>query len=257
MAAKDKTNRKKTSAEKSGFLISNGPVVGRDVADFGAPSEFEGLPRVYGPPLLFAVPRDPHTIFAYWNVDWSNIFAQSEPMDRQVYLRVVKGDGTNESEAVVEPMMGSHYAGVTQPGGRYHTELGYYQSGGGWSPVATSEPVTMPPDSVSEEVEFDLATVPFHLSFQRLIDLFRVSNGNALSEILTRLQRRALTREERDLLTPEEWELFLALDLSLADLDGAQAPFKTNSESLRTKTEAVLGFGASSPAHGFGVSSWG
>ena len=217
--------------------------------------EFEGLPRVYGPPLLFAIPRDPRTIFAYWNVDWSDIFAQSEPLDRQVYLRVINGDGTDESEAVVEPMMGSHYATVTQPGGRYHTELGYYHRDGGWSPVATSQPVTMPPDAVSGSADLDLATVPFHLSFQRLIDLFRISKGNALSEILARLQQRALTREERDLLTPEEWELFLALDLSLADLDEERAPFAADGDSLRRKAEAVLGFGASSPAHGFGGSS--
>jgi hypothetical protein len=256
MAAQNKAN-KKTSAGAAGFRISDGPVVGRGPSDFGATSEYEGLPRVYGPPLLFAIPRDPRTIFAYWNVDWSSVFSQSEPLDQQVYLRVVRGDGTDESEAVVEPMMGSHYAEVTQPGGRYHTELGYYLSGGGWSPVATSEPVTMPPDSISDAMELDLATVPFHLSFQRLIDLFRVSNGNALSEILARLQRRALTREERDLLTPEEWELFLALDLSLADLDEERTPFAANSESLRKRTEAVLGFGASSPAHAFGVNDWG
>jgi hypothetical protein len=256
MASKDNANGKSNAGE-SGFRISNGPVVERGLSDPGATAEFDGLPRVYGAPLLFAIPRDPRTIFAYWSVDWSDVFAQSEPVDRQVYLRVIKGDGTDESETVIEPMMGSYYAGVMQPGGRYHTELGYYHRGGGWLPVAKSEPVTMPPDRVSDAVEVDLATVPFHLSFQRLIDLFRVSRGDALSEILARLQRRAVTREERDLLTPEEWELFLAMDLSLADLDEERAPFTADSENLRKKTEAVLAFGASSPAHGFCVSGWG
>ncbi len=256
MATQDKPGEKESSTA-SGFRISEGLVVRRRSSDFGAASQFDELPRVYGPPLLFAIPRDPHTIFTYWNVDWSDIFSKGEPLGRQVYLRVRKGDGTDESEAIVEPMMGSHYAGVAQPGGHYQTELGYYDVAGGWSAVATSDEVTMPPESASEDMALDLATIPFHLSFQRLIDLFRASNGNALSAILARLQGRAVTSTERDLLTPEEWEVFRALDLSVADLDTARAPFQKDAAGLRQKTEAVLGFGASSPSHAFGGSSWG
>lgn len=256
MAEQDQSS-KQTHSTASGFRLSDGPVVGGRASDFGASADFGELPRVYGPPLLFAIPRDPRTIFTYWNVDWSDVFSRGEPSDRQVYLRVRKGDGTDESEAIVEPMMGSYYAGVVQPGGAYQTELGFYDAGGGWSAVATSELVTMPPDSASENVELDLATVPFHLSFQRLIDLLRASNGNALSAILARLQSRAITRAERDLLTPEEWDVFRALDLSVSDLDTNRESFATDDDSLRRKTEAVLGFGASSPAHAFGVSSRG
>ena len=227
----------------------------RRAFDTGASSELGDLPRVYGPPLLFSIPRDPHTLFTYWNVDWADIFSRSEPMDRQVYLRVKKDDGIDESEAIVEPMLGSHYAGVAQPGGNYHTELGYYGAAGAWSAVVTSDAVTMPPDSASENAELDLATVPFHLSFQRLIDLFRASNGNAIGAILARLQKRVVTESDGDLLTPEEWEVFRAMDVSVADLDASREPFGRNADGLRKKTEAVLGFGATSPAHPFGGSS--
>jgi hypothetical protein len=249
----------KRAAEASGFHISDGPVVRRRAAEFGVPEELADLPRVYGPPLLFSIPRDPRTLFTYWNVDWSEIFSKGEPADRQVYLRIRKSDGTDESEAVVEPMMGSYYAGVAQPRGTYQTELGFYDAAGGWSAVATAEPVTMPPDSASENVELDLATVPFHLSFQRLIDLFRSSNGNAIGAILARLQRRALTDNESDLLTAEELEIFRAMNVSVADLQAAREPFEKDDERLRRKTEAVLGFGATSPGRGFGggESSWG
>lgn len=255
MATQDKPGEKENSTA-SGFRISEGLVVRRRPSDFGAASEFDELPRVYGPPLLFAIPRDPHTIFTYWNVDWSDIFSKGEPLDRQVYLRVRKGDGTDESEAMVEPMMGSHYAGVAQPGGHYQTELGYYDAAGGWSAVATSDEVTMPPESASGDMALDLATVPFHLSFQRLIDLFRASNGNALSAILARLQGRAVLSAERDLLTPEEWEIFRAMDVSVSDLARAREPFETDDAALRKKTETVLGFGATSPTRPFGGSSW-
>jgi len=257
MATDDESSGREGNSDTRGFRISDGPLGRRWGAEAGFPDELAELPRIYGPPLLFSIPRDPRTLFNYWNVDWSEIFSKGEPPDRQVYLRVSRSDGTEESEAVVEPMLGSYYAGVAQARGTYQTELGFYDAAGGWSAVATAEPVTMPPDSVSENSELDLATVPFHLSFQRLIDLFRASNGNAIGAILARLQRRAVTEEERDLLTPEEWEVFRAMDVSVSDLDAARQPFLKDDERMRRKTEAVLGFGATSPGRAPGESSWG
>jgi hypothetical protein len=256
MANDDQTSESAAPA-RSGFRISDGPVVRHISSESGLPPGLSELPKVYGAPLLFAIPRDPRTLFTYWNVDWSKLFSESEPIDRQVYLRIRTSDGTDESEAAIEPMLGSYYAEVRQPGGEYKTELGYYDGGGNWSAIATSETVTMPPENVSENVELDLATVPFHLSFQRLVDLFRVSNGNALSAILARLQSRALTEGERELLSPEEWEVFRAMDVSVEKMKTARDQFGQDDGALRKKTEAVLGFGATSPTGGFGKSSWG
>jgi hypothetical protein len=47
------------------------------------------------------------------------------------------------------------------------------------------------------------------------------------------------------------------MDVSAADLTSASKSFEDEDEALRRKTEAVLGFGATSPARGFGESSWG
>lgn len=257
MAADDKSSDREGTSATRGFRISEGPAARRWGSEVGFPDELIDLPRIYGPPLLFSIPRDPQTLFTYWNVNWSEIFAKGEPLDRQVYLRVRTSDGSDESEAVVEPMLGSYYAGVAQAGGTYQAELGFYDATGGWSAIVTSETVTMPPDSVSENSELDLATIPFHLSFQRLIDLFRASNGNAIGAILARLQRRAVTKDERDLLTPEEWEVFRAMDVSVSDINAAREPFQKDDERLRRKTEAVLGFGATSPGRAPGESSWG
>ena len=57
--------------------------------------------------------------------------------------------------------------------------------------VDVTDFVETPRQGASENKELDLATVPFHLSFQRLIDLFRASNGNALGSIMSRLQAYA------------------------------------------------------------------
>lgn len=251
---------KSPKSSGSGFRIETGPVVRHTEPGYEFGLEYGELPRVYGDPLLFAIPRDPRTLFVYWNVDWASVFAGGEPIDRQVYIRVRQGDGGEESQAAVEPMLGSHYATVERPGSAYQVELGYYNATGAWNKVAASQSVTTPPESGSEDVTLDLATVPFHLSFQRLIDLFRASNGDALSAILSRLQNRAVSAEERALLTPEEWEILTAMDQSINDLETDRRGFvdREDEELLRRRTEAILGFGATSPAHGFGdnTSSW-
>jgi hypothetical protein len=91
-----------------------------------------------------------------------------------------------------------------------------------------------------------------------LIDTFRASNGNALSEIVSRLQKRAVSDEERAMLSPEEWEILRAMNLSVDEIDAARREFlkRGNGTALRRRAEALLGFGASSSSRGFGGSSW-
>ena len=262
MATKNSKPAKGKSDVADGFRISGGPVIrlaedeqSSVVRDFGDVVE---LPRVHGAPILFAIARDPHTIFTYWNIDWPTIFAKTAPVDRQVHLRVRGRGGIEETSAAVEPMAGDCYLTVPQPRGAYRVEIGYYQPADVWHSVATSDQVTMPPGSVAENADVDLATIPFHLSFQRLIDLFRASNRDALAEIISRLQKRALTDEESELLSAEEWEVLRAMNLSLSDIAAARRAFmeRASNEKLRKRAEAILGFGSSSPSRGFGESSW-
>jgi hypothetical protein len=176
----------------TGYRISNGPVVRLGRSDPSLPSdlaEVVELPRVYGEPLVFAIARDPRTLFVYWIVDWSTIFEHTAPVDRQVHLRVYRENGDEEASEAVEPLAGNYYLTISDPRDKYRVEIGYYRPREVWNSVATSELVTMPPERVAERTDVDLATIPFHLSFQRLIDLFRCSNSNALSEIVSRLQQ--------------------------------------------------------------------
>ena len=257
------SNRKQNGGP--GFRISGGPVVrGRTPA--AAPADYGQLPGNYGMPILFAIPRDPQTIFTYWNIDWSDAFSRNSPVDRQVYLRLKRQDGTDEIEEPVEPMLGTHFLLVSQGKGTYQVELGFYHPANVWNSVATSDPVTMPADSSSENSDIDLATVPFHLSFQKMIDLFRAQNGNAITSLLSRMQDRvADSPEAGGGLTNDEHEILRAMDLSLEDLQEARRSFggKSIDDLLRKRAEAVLGFGAgTSPAGGpgghggLGGSSW-
>ena len=97
-----KGGNSKTAGRKSGFRISGGPVI----SDRGpaAAAEHVQLPSSYGAPILFAIPRDPRTIFTYWNIDWSDAFARNAPSDRRVYLRVKRRDGSDEIEEPIRPM---------------------------------------------------------------------------------------------------------------------------------------------------------
>ena len=116
----------------------------------------------------------------------------------------------------------------------------------------------MPPDKVTEGVDVDLATIPFHFRFQRLLDLFGAGNGAPLAEIISQLQKRSLRNEQRNRLSPEEREIFRAMDLSASETEIAQREFieEANNETLRKCTDAILGFSATSPSRGFDESSW-
>jgi hypothetical protein len=67
-----------------------------------------------------------------------------------------------------------------------------------------------------------------------------------------------VSEEDQALLRPEEWELLRAMDLSIEDMSTARRAFtgRRNGAALRRRAEALLGFGATSPARGFGGSSW-
>ena len=242
-----------------GFRISNGPVIRlAEEKRSTARSQVVNLLRILGAPALFAIARDPHTIFVYWEIDWPTTFAGSPPLDRQVHLRLVRSDQSEESIVAVEPMAGSCYLPVPRPDAAYRVEIGYYQPENSWNSVATSEEVIMPPAGASDDQDVDLATIPFHLSFQRLIDLFRASTRDALAEIIARLQNRTLTDDEYAVLTDEEREILRAMNLSLNEMRSSRSDFLARGDqpALRRRAEAILGFGATSPAHGFGSSSW-
>ena len=244
--------------EQSGgavFVLSNRPLVAQESQEQsrGPARDYENLgelPRSYGHPVLFGIARDPHTLFAYWEIDWPAVFRKNPPADRKVHLRVISEDGTEETKVTVEPLAGNHCVAVSQARSTYRIELGYHEPAETWNSVATSDAIATPPDDVSENGEIDVATVPFHLSFQRMVDTFRASkyDGDALVEIVGRLQERADNAEGADLTTSDR-ELLRAIDWSLSATDAEQRTrlrkFE-NSFAARQRIESILGFGVSS-----------
>lgn len=253
----EKTDESKQNANApQEYRISNGPVVRLTRNDSKLPADLADaveLPRVYGAPLLFAIARDPRTLFVYWNVDWSAIFESTAPVDRQVHVRVYGPDGAEELTEAVEPMAGNCYLNVAEPCEKYQVELGYYQPEAVWHSVAISDHVIMPRERAAVSDELDVATIPFHLSFQRLIDLFPGSSSNAVSELVSRLQDRVVSDRDRELLSDEEWEVFRAMNLSVEQIEEARRAFgnRRNATALRRRAESLLDVGPSSPSRGF------
>ena len=236
------------------FVLSNRPLVPLESQEQSSPSrDYENLgelPRSYGRPVLFGIARDPHTLFAYWEIDWPAAFGDRPPADRKVHLRVVSDDGSEETTVTVEPFAGNHCVAVSQARSIYRIELGYHEPADVWNSVATSAAIATPPDDVSENDSIDVATVPFHLSFQRMVDAFRASkyDGDALVEIVSRLQERADDPSD-EALAETDRELFRAIDWSLSESDTAQrARLRKSADAFATRQriESILGFGVSS-----------
>jgi hypothetical protein len=260
MPRKNSKQRRRKSKFADSFRVSSRPVVrphNKWERRIGELHDILERPRIHGAPVLFAIARDPSTIFTYWKVDWLSVFAKTAPVDRQVHLRVYRADGVEEKSIAVEPMIGNCYITVSRPGGSYRVELGYYQPADVWNSVATSGEVTMPREDFADEKDVDFATIPLHLSFQRLIDLFRASNGAALAETISRFQKRVLSAE-RELLTQEEREILRETGFSLSEIARARSAFieAAANEMLRKRAEAILSSDLSSPRGGFGESSW-
>jgi hypothetical protein len=210
------------------------------------------LPRFHGPPRLLAIARDPWTIFAYWNVDWSSIFKNAAPIDRQVHLRIHCIDGLEEKEAAVEPMAGMHYVKMSQRHRACRIEIGYYQPVDVWHSVAVSNEIMIPPAETSEAEDVDVATIPFHLRFQQLVDLFGAANDDALATVISRFQTHTASSGSQDKLSSEERQILRRTGVALSEVADALRAFnQINREKLKRDADALLGLGTTSPSRGF------
>jgi hypothetical protein len=133
------------------------------------------LPRSYGEEVMFLVAQEPHWLFTYWDIDISR-----HPGGPCI-LRVEEASGVLEQEIEVSFETRNWYIPVKKAGGSYAVEIGFHRHGK-WNPISRSPIATTPRDKFSESTAFDFATVPIHISFQRLVE--NLSHSFASSEEL-------------------------------------------------------------------------
>ncbi|HEY0726331.1 MAG TPA: DUF4912 domain-containing protein, partial [Pyrinomonadaceae bacterium] len=235
-----------------GFKVCENPTV--HLAGDGVLPDVDriGVTHAHGQPFLFAIARDSRTIFASWNIDWRSVFEEEMPADRQVHLRIVGGDGILETTVAVEPMSAMHYVKTSGLHNAYRVEIGYFQPFDTWNSVAKSGDVEMPSQGCVELAEVDLATIPFHISFQQLANLLGTTNDASIARVVSEFQKRLINNGEPHEVTRSDRRILSSLNLSLDEIAAAERDFrKIHSEKPARHTRVTFQVGATSPTQGF------
>jgi hypothetical protein len=140
------------------------------------PQRFSGgeLPPSYGTKKLFLTARDPHWLYANWDLtpeQQKELNAAST--DGHLILRIYAGkiEGHPAYEIHVHPESRHWFAHVERAGNSYAAELGYYSALGKWIRIAVSSGTLTPPDAASAEAEAEFATIPFEFPFAKLMQI--------------------------------------------------------------------------------------
>jgi hypothetical protein len=198
------------------------------------------LPRSYGDERIFVVAQEPHWLFCYWD------YTLTEGIEGALFLRHGRIGGERpEAEVPVPAETNSWYLSVRDADAGYYVELGHY-NGGHWKSLTRSGTVLTPRDTLAGFGEPVFANMPFHTTFQQLVEKLRgeLREGESLAVALARLQGRGELPLGR--LSPaQRLALDRLLDTELGSL--------TSGELARDLGSP----GASLFSGGFAPSSWG
>ena len=142
------------------------------------------LPRSYGEERIFVVAQEPRWLFCYWD------HTLTEGVEGTIFLRHGReGADRPEAEVPVPSETNSWYLAVRETDADYYVELGHY-NGGHWRALARSGTVLTPRDTMTGFGEPVFANMPFHATFQQLVEKIRgtMREGESLADALARLQ---------------------------------------------------------------------
>ena len=142
------------------------------------------LPRSYGEERIFVVAQEPRWLFCYWD------YTLTEGVKGTIFLRHGReGADRPEAEVPVPSETNSWYLAVRETDADYYVELGHYNDGY-WKTLTRSGTVLTPRDTMTGFGEPVFANMPFHATFQQLVEKIRSTrrDGESLSDALARLQ---------------------------------------------------------------------
>lgn len=246
-------------ASGPGEKYSLGPAV---VAQSFSVPETE-LPDSYGTRKLFLTARDPHWLYAHWDLTRAQqLKLNADSADGHLVLRIYadRVEGHPLYEIHVHPESRHWFAHVEQAGNSYAAELGYYSSVGRWMRVSASTSTVTPPDAVSEEAEAEFATIPFEFPFSRLVAMIKSAVGEnfSLAQAVEELRRNGHPELPRVVSAPAtpwtpQQEQALARIVSIDEARRVWMGSLEITELIRRRlSQEISSFGVSS----FGVSSF-
>jgi hypothetical protein len=158
---------------------------------FGTEGE---LPESYGTKKLFLTARDPHWLYAHWDLTHAQqVKLNSQSTDGHLVLRIYahKIEGHPAYEIHVHPESRHWFTHVERAGDSYVAELGYYSALGKWTHISTSSGTMTPPDAVSTDDDTDFATIPFEFPFAKLMEIIKraVCENLPLAQAIEELRR--------------------------------------------------------------------
>jgi hypothetical protein len=168
------------------------------------PAESE-LPEAYGTQQLFLTARDPHWLYAHWDLSQAQLKKYNGlSADGHLVLRVYRGtlEATPLTEIHVHPESRNWFVPVPDAGAKYLSALGYYDSGRRWVGLACSGATLTPPDSLSEETTLRFATIPYDVPLAQLVSIVK----SALHEHLPLVEALQQLRDQgyKGLPAPEQ-----------------------------------------------------
>jgi uncharacterized protein len=157
------------------------------------------LPEAYGTKQLLFTARDPHWLYARWDLTRQqqreyNALSADRHLVVRIYVNAVKGEPF--SQVHVHPESNHWFIHVGQAGTKYVAELGYYPPNGKWVTISTSDATMTPPDNMSEDMSAQFATIPIEVPFAELMALAHeaVRQNIPLAEVIQQLRAFGYTQ---------------------------------------------------------------
>jgi uncharacterized protein len=151
------------------------------------------LPEAYGTRQLLLAARDPHWLYARWDLtrEQQNKY-NALSVDRHLVLRIFVDEIKGEpfSAVHVHPESTHWFVHVDRAGTKYLAEIGYYLAGGKWITISASAATLAPPDSMSEDASAIFATIPVEIPFAQLLEMAKraVRENIPFTEVVQQLR---------------------------------------------------------------------